>query len=190
MAVDTLVAAELYRHAATAMLSPGAEAGWAALMGDAAAVAGLASALASLVKRTALSITDSVIASEQSSLGGTALEQQPVGLHGRELPTHVAAAVVREAFPAAVPVLAHAVLASIAEGLVCIADAMLRRPCADSDGGVQRISTTGGGTCLQQCKASVMLLTVLVGRSLVVIADAMDAAAAAAGTTPAQLFAR
>jgi hypothetical protein len=35
-----------------------------------------------------------------------------------------------------------------------------------------------------------VLLAVLVARSLVVLADAMEAAAAAAGSTPAQLFAR
>jgi hypothetical protein len=57
LAVDTLVAAEVYMHAAAALLPGRAEAGWAALMGDPAAVAGLASALASLVKRTALSIS-------------------------------------------------------------------------------------------------------------------------------------
>jgi hypothetical protein len=40
---------------------------------------------------------------------------------------------------------------------------------------------------VQQCQASLLLLAVLVARSLVVLADAMEAAAAAAGITAAQL---
>jgi hypothetical protein len=41
-----------------------------------------------------------------------------------------------------------------------------------------------------QGKSSAVLLAVLLARSVVVLADAMDAAAATAGITPAQLYAR
>jgi hypothetical protein len=41
-----------------------------------------------------------------------------------------------------------------------------------------------------QSRASAVLLAVLLARSAVVLADAMEAAAAAAGITPAELFAR
>jgi hypothetical protein len=163
-------------------------------MGNPAAVTGLASAIAGLVKLTAGSITESVKASQQSLPLSNASEQW----RGGDSLTVTAAAVARKAFPAVVPVLAHALLASIAEVLVGGAAAWLcglgtaSQPATDSDGDNQPISTTAGGSCatLQQCKTSIMLLTVLVGRSLVVLADAMEAAAAAAGTTPAQLFAR
>jgi hypothetical protein len=42
----------------------------------------------------------------------------------------------------------------------------------------------------EQQRASAALLAVLLARSLVVLTDAMDAAAAAAGMSPAQLYAR
>jgi hypothetical protein len=73
-------------------------------------------------------------------------------------------------FAAAVPLLVACVLS--------IADTVLQRVRSDS-------AVAG-----QQQQASAALLTVLLARSLVALTDATDAAAEAAGMTPAQLYAR
>jgi pyrroline-5-carboxylate reductase len=64
------------------------------------------------------------------------------------------------------------------DSVLPIAETVLQAACRDSrvDG--------------EQQQASAALLAVLLAKSLVVLTDAMDAAAAAAGMTPAQLYAR
>uniref|UniRef100_A0A383WBX8 phytol kinase n=1 Tax=Tetradesmus obliquus TaxID=3088 RepID=A0A383WBX8_TETOB len=82
-------------------------------------------------------------------------------------------------FPAAVPSIMQSCLGTLAGSLAAAAAATA---AAGGDGGSMFSQ--------QQHRASAALLAVLLGRSLVTMADAQEAAAAGAGSTTAQLFAR
>jgi hypothetical protein len=104
-------------------------------------------------------------------------------------------------FPAAVPALVGTLLAPTGEAL-CLAvqqqqhaagfttraaSSISDGSCSSSSGGSVQVASS---VEQEQCRASAVLLAVLLARSLAVLTDAMEAAAVAADSTPAQLFTR
>jgi hypothetical protein len=131
--------------------------------GDLATAAAVASALLSLMKRAA---------------GCIQAAGQAQGQAGQPAAGKVEAAA--RCFPAAVPTIMQSCMAKLADSLAATAAA-----CASSGG------DGGGSTAKQhQVRAGAALLAVLLARSLVMLADAQEAAAVAAGSSTAQLFAR
>jgi hypothetical protein len=151
----------------------------AALLSNCDTVATVASALASLVKRAAACLKAAGAA--QAAAGAPPAANTP------ELASYC--------FPAIVPIL-HNLTADIVD--VKLPDdgpessASTAAAAAAAGGALHPSSNSSSSSTdeLQQCRARLMLLAVLVARSLVVLADAMEAAAAAAGMTAPQLFAR
>jgi hypothetical protein len=104
-------------------------------------------------------------------------------------PKHAAAA--EQNFPAVVPMLSTTLLESMALGVSLVGERLQQCDAAAAlHEDAAATNRSGSWASVQQCRASAALLVVLLARSLVVLADAMEAAAAAAGMTPAQLLAR
>jgi hypothetical protein len=188
-AADMLVAAELLLQQACC------EPFLAAALDDPAAVTELASPLVGLMKRAAAFIKAACgLLEQQAALQGSdscALEKEisegPFDHHD------AVSAKLFERAAACFPAVAHGLVDLVSH----VADKVqqqlaaagsYREPqqhheCSAEQGDCSSSSSS-------QSQASAALLAVLLARSAVVLADAMDTAAAAAGITPAQLFAR
>jgi hypothetical protein len=173
-AADVLAAADLIRHASAPLHGSQAEA--AALLADAAAVTAYLSAVSTVVKRAAM-LT--------KAAGSTHAEAQQATSSGRGRGMSGQQQAAAQYFPALAPLLFNVLLGSIEAGITHMAMQLFFETTSS-------ISSSSSSSCgsINQCRASAMLLAVLVARSLVVLADAMEAAAAAAGMAPEQLFAR
>jgi hypothetical protein len=180
--VDILVAAGVLSQASSVLLESPAK--WQAVLHSTAAVRAHMSAITSVIKRAAVA---------EKTAGR--LQQQPA-MHDDTAAEASAALRLADSaaqnFPAVVPELSNTLLLSAAKGVKAVADqlqhefAMLAAGDTDAAASIHSVSCAA----LQQSRASAALLAVLLARSLVVLADALEAAAAAAGMTPAQLFAR
>jgi hypothetical protein len=123
-----------------------------------------ASALASVVKKAAACVTAS----------GNAQRAAPMPAKPQDLlQADEVAETAAQCFAAAVP--------RLIERCFTVVCRVALGAAASSSSDVQQ---------QQQQQASIALLAVLLARTLVVLTDAMDAAAEAAGMTPAQLYAR
>jgi hypothetical protein len=137
------------------------------LLSSSVAVEALAPALGSVVKRAAMFVRAAGVAQALPRPAGTP-----------ELAAHC--------FAAAVPALADCLLETAGAELSSSVQDLQQQP-TEVHAGSSSGSSTGS---IQQSMQSIALLTVLLARSLVVLSNAQEAAAAAADTTPAQLFAR
>jgi hypothetical protein len=143
---------------------------WFGTPGQTAVVKALASALASVTKRAAM------FARQAGAMHAQQQQQQPAA--GSE-------ALSAFCFPAALKAVRHDMLGEAVLGVKLAAREYvgeMYRPL-DSSGAASSSS-------LLKQRSSVVLLAVLAVRSLLALADAMEAAAAAAGMTAAQLYAR
>jgi hypothetical protein len=149
---------------------------WLALLSTPAAAAAAATALASVVKRAAGFIKAAGAVADEPVLTADSLQ--------------LAAC----CFPAVAP----AILTTLGNlaGMCCAALAwdmqqqQQQQQHVAAASGVEGGNSSSSSSRCSQSWASAVLLAVLLARSAVVLADAMDAAAAAAGITPAQLLAR
>jgi hypothetical protein len=159
----------------------------AAALTDPAAATELASALVSLLKRAAVFIKAAGALPARSTLPQLEAVDMAAPINHAEA---VAARLFERAavfFPAAAPALAvlagqfaHSVQQLVMSG--SSSEGQQADGCSPEQ--------TDGDSSSSQSRASAALLAVLLARSAVLLADAMDAAAAAAGITPAQLSAR
>jgi hypothetical protein len=149
-AADMLTAGNMIEHADGAMLSSDA------FMGNTVAVAGLASAITSLVKRAVQCVRDAC---------GMQQQRQQLAEQSLEL----AAA----CYPAAVRPLVRDFLGTFSRGVYCAA---IRTTLP----AVQNSSSDSSSSCsTTQAAASAALLAVVLARSVVQLADAMEAAGGA-----------
>jgi hypothetical protein len=190
-AVDIIVAADLLRHAGVVLRGLPAEV--ELLLNAPTVMTAYLSVFTSVVKQAAVMT---------KAAGGLQSQAQQPPLTTvtsiRQLAAlqvqHAAAAV--RCFPAVLPVLTQMLAVANMGGATCILPQLrvhhtgigAHSDTASSSSG--RSSSSSSSASSQQCRASAALLAVLVARSLVVLADALEAAAAAAGMTPAQLYAR
>jgi hypothetical protein len=208
---DTLAAAELLQQC---LINPGFT---ATTLADADAAAAVASAFVSINKRAAVFIRaasaaghDTALQDEVAGSAGLA-DAASIDQEGASTPVAAAAARVEArdsehnvrtaalCFAAAAPALA-AFAFNIASRIQQAAGTwhtdsqqQANNPehgSSSSTTNSDSSSIAGSSSFSCQSKASAVLLAVLLARSLVVLADAMEAAAAAAGCTPAELYAR
>ncbi|WIA32007.1 hypothetical protein OEZ86_002860 [Tetradesmus obliquus] len=140
--------------------------GTAVNWGEAQTASAAASALVSLMKRAGAAMQAAGSAQGQAGIERAADK----------------AAVAARCFPAAVPSIMEGCLGKLADSLAAASASAAAAAAAGRDAG--RLLSQ------QQSRASAALLAVLLARSLVMLADAQEAAAGAAGSTSAQLFAR
>jgi hypothetical protein len=158
-ALDICVEADVLMHAGMVLHGPPAE--WLALLGNPAAVKAQLSAVTTVVKQAA------VMTKAAGSAHGEA--RQPAA-GAADAKTAVAAG----CFPAVVPALVRVLLASMAGGLSCLlpdlgVHEVVVRTHADTASSSS--SSSSSREAVQQCRANAALLTVLVARSPVVLAD-------------------
>jgi hypothetical protein len=175
-ATHVLAAAEVLGEAfsATAAACRNPAQDGAAMLANPAAVEAFASALASLVKKAAVSIR---------SAGS--MQSLPRPRAGTDELSNYCFAAAAPTFTCALLHNAADFLSSVAEANILCAAGSAPSSSSSSSGG-----SSGSSSRQQQHLPSLALLTVLLARSLAVLADALEAAAAVAETSPAQLFAR
>jgi hypothetical protein len=179
--VDILVAAGVLSQASSVLLESPVK--WQAVLHSTAAMRAHMSAITSVIKRAAVAMKTAGRLQQQPAMHGDTAAEASAALRLADS--------AAQNFPAVVPELSNTLLLSAAKGVYAVADqlqhefAMLAAGDTDAAASIHSVSCAA----LQQSRASAALL-VLLARSLVVLADAMEAAAAAAGMTPAQLFAR
>jgi hypothetical protein len=170
-AVDVIAASRLLMMVTGAAVASADSAVLAGSAVGAAAIKALASALASLCKRTAAFTTAAGAAHAQ---GAPMPQRQSV-----QLAAHCA--------PAVAPFMTNTCFGDIAAKLL---EACTVRWQHSSSSISSNSRGSSSAAEQQQVKASVALMAVLLARALVQLDDAHHAAAVAAGTTPAQLYAR
>jgi hypothetical protein len=148
-AADMVAVGQMMQHAIAAVLDSDAH------MGNTVAVAGLASAITSLAKRTVQFVRDACSMQQQQ-------QQLPAE------PSQLAA----ECFPAAVLVLVQSTLGEFARGVLRAAI----RSTKPAIHGSSKHSSSSSSSSTNQAAASAALLAVLLARSLVQLTDAMEAA--------------
>uniref|UniRef100_A0A383WED8 MYND-type domain-containing protein n=1 Tax=Tetradesmus obliquus TaxID=3088 RepID=A0A383WED8_TETOB len=165
-AADMLLAAEVLTNAAIAVL--GDDAGSPGALHDTAAVAGLASAVTSFAKRAAQLTTAAIALQEGQAAAATgitaAFRRITDFLQGANV-GHVASAAAAENFPAALSRITDLLQGSLASCLLSAAE-------HGSATGTSGSSSSSS----RQAVASTALLSVVAARSLVQLADAMQAA--------------
>jgi hypothetical protein len=192
--------------------------GLSAALGNTAAVAALASALGSISKRAAVLIgaaaaagaadtaaaaaagaTDAAAAAAQDEAGSSEALLQACRSDGEAASrplvrnTEQVVALTAQCFPAAAPALAAYacnIATIIKEASTSWQAGPQQQACSAEHCSAGSSSSSSGTVGSSSSRASGVLLAVLVARSLVVLADAMEAAAAASNCTVDELYAR
>jgi hypothetical protein len=180
--VDILAAADVLRYAIAVPQQPQAK--WQDLLRDTRVMRAYLSVLATVVKRAAMAVRTAgrLCVTQDRPQQSTCSEPSS---QAQDAAFAAAAAAATQNFPAVITAFHDVLLCNTAKGASLAAEQLQCDPRTAADTDAMPSNKNGG-----QCMASAALLVVLLVRSLVVLAEAMDAAAAAAGMTPAQLLAR